>query len=211
MQAQPWSNKLKQSEHLPIKGNSAFIFTHKPSNWELYKFIIEGDDKRKKAIEKPILLPLFTSLRITGGCNGVRDGVKPDPSIAIAKANQEGLTVLHPNQYDYLRLYPARTGTYHTDIWTKIDVLGGQCVFEFDHEGFANWRRELVVKGIIKPPHKHFVQLLQMSRQRAIDRLALDQHIPERALKLKQKQEDIRAIMDFKERLLKDGIEVYKF
>ena len=211
MQSQPWSNQIKQSEHLPLRGNSAFIFTHNPSNWEMYRFIIENEDKRKKPVEHAVLLPLFTSLRVTGGVNGVRDGGKPDPSIAIAKATQNGITVLHPNQYDYLRLYKARSGTYHTDIWTKIEVLGGQCVFEFDHEAFAYWRLDLILKGTIKPPHKHFIQLLQMGRQRSIDRLALDQHIPERALKLKQKQEDIRALMDFKERLENVGLEVYNF
>ena len=211
MQAQPWSNKIKQNEHLPLRGNSAFIFTHSPNNWELYRFTIENEDKRKKATEYAVLLPLFTSLSVTGGVNGVRDGARPDPSVAVAKATQNGLTVLHPNQYDYLRLYPARTGTYHTDIWTKIEVLGGQCVFEFDHEAFAYWRLELIKNGTIKPPHRHFVQLLQMSRQRSIDRLALDQHIPERALKLKRKQDDMRAIMDFKERLEAVGLEVYNF
>ena len=210
MQAQPWSNQILQNETLPLTSNSAFLYLHNPKNWELYYYNVPTTTKRKKTQKKPILLPSFSALQITGGVNGVRDGARPDPSVAIAKYRRSGVTVILPEDHDYIRVYKGRRGNYHTDKWTKITVLGGECIFEFDHDGFAKFRIDLIKKNVIDLPHNHFIQLLQMELQRSVDRLALDQHIPERAIKLKKKQQDLAAIIEFKNLLKEKGIKAYE-
>jgi len=209
MNSQPWSNQIQKDKTLPIKGNSAFYFVHNPKNWEMYEFDISPQDKRKKADKLPLLLPSFSTLRITAGVNGVRDSGRPDPSIAVAKLQQDGMTVINPNDHDYLRLYPARGGTFYADKWTSIQILANEAIFEFDHDGFAEFRRHLILNGTIATPHKHFIQLLQISKQRSIDRIAMDQHIPERAIQLKKRQRDIRLLLEFKSRLESLGLDAY--
>ena len=51
MKSQPWANKIKKEECLPLRANSPFIFMHNPNNWELYRFKVENEDKRKKGKE----------------------------------------------------------------------------------------------------------------------------------------------------------------
>ena len=210
MKSQPWSNQVKKDERLPIRKNSPFYFVHNPKNWEMYFFKTSPIDKRKKEEDIPLLLPSFSTLRLTRGANGVRDGGRPDGSIPVSKLKDQGLTVLHPNDFDYLRLFPCLNGTYHTDKWTEIQVLGNEPIFEFDHDSFAEFRRMLIINGHIKKPHKHFIQLMQISKQRSIDRIAMDQHIPERAIQLKKRQSDMKALLSFSDRLKKLGVKAYE-
>jgi len=209
MKSQPWSNKIKAEERLPIRANSPYHFMHSPRNWERYEFKLQKDDKRKKPESIHLLLPSFSTMRLTAGVNGVRDGARPDAGLAIANANQKGIKILHANEYDYLRMYPARGGHYYTDKWTSIQVLGRDVIFDFDHNAFAEFRRKLILDGKIDLPHKHFIQILKIRKQRAIDRIAQDQHIPERAIQLKARQNEIRAIIEFESRLNKLGIDAY--
>tara|TARA_R100000406_G_scaffold11227_1_gene7228 strand:+ start:11688 stop:12329 length:642 start_codon:yes stop_codon:yes gene_type:complete len=210
MNSQPWSNQVKNRESLPVASNSPYYFIHNVKNWEMYEFEFEFEDKRKKPDIVPLLLPMFTTLRITGGVNGVKDGKHPDPSIALAKMQNNGFTVLNPRDYDYLRMYPARGGSYHTDKWTSVQVIGNEPIFEFDHKGFAEFRRALILEGKIKLPHKHFIQLMKIRKQRSIDRIAQDQHIPERAIQLRKRQKQIQDLIAFESRLQKLGLSAYE-
>ena len=209
MKSQPWSNQIKAEERLPIKANSPYHFTHSPRNWERYEFKLQPDDKRKKPESIHLLLPSFSTLRLTAGTNGVRDGRRPDPTLAISNLSEKGLKIIHATEYDYLRMYPARGGSFYSDKWTSIQVLGRDVIFDFDHDGFAEFRRKLILDGIIDLPHKHFIQLLKIRKQRAIDRIAQDQHIPERAIQLRARQAEIKAIIEFETRLNKLGLEAY--
>ena len=210
MKSQPWSNQVKSRETLPVAANSPYYFLHNVKNWEMYEFQLEPDGKRKKADVLPLLLPSFSTLRITGGVNGVRDGKNPDPSIAIAKMQNEGIQVFNPREFDYLRMFPARGGSYHTDKWTSVQVIGNEAIFEFDHKGFAEFRRDLILSLKIKLPHKHFIQLMKIGKQRSIDRIAQDQHIPERAIQLRKRQKEIQDLISFETRLQKLGVQAYE-
>jgi hypothetical protein len=209
MKSQPWSNKIKAEERLPIRANSPFHFTHSPRNWERYEFKLQPNDKRKKAESIHLLLPSFSTLRLTMGVNGVRGGARPDAGLAISNLKDKGMKILDAADYDYLRMYPARGGSYYSDKWTTVQVLGRDVIFDFNHEGFADFRRKLILDGKIDLPHKHFIQLLKIRKQRAIDRIAQDQHIPERAIQLRARQAEIRAIIEFETRLNKLGIDAY--
>lgn len=209
MKSQPWSNQIKADERLPIKANSPYHFVHNVRNWERYEFKLQADDKRKKPESIHLLLPSFSTMRLTAGVNGVRQGARPDAGFAIASIQEGGAKVLHASNYDYLRMYPARGGHYYTDKWTSLQVLGRDVIFDFDHDGFANFRRNLILDGQIDLPHKHFIQLLKIRKQRSIDRIAQDQHIPERAIQLKARQNEIRAIIEFETRLNNLGVKAY--
>lgn len=209
MKSQPWSNKIKAEKRLPIRANSPYHFTHSPRNWERYEFKLQPNDKRKKTESIHLLLPSFSTLRLTMGVNGVRGGTRADAGLAIANLEDKGMKILNAHDYDYLRMYPARGGNYYSDKWTSVQVLGRDVIFDFDHEGFADFRRNLILEGKIDLPHKHFIQLLKIRKQRAIDRIAQDQHIPERAIQLRARQAEIRAIIEFETRLKKLGLEAY--
>jgi len=203
--AQPWSENKATRQVLPLKRNSRFFFIHNPKNWELYRF-----ERGKKIIK--CLLPSFSSLRVTAGTNGIREnGAAPDSAVTRTRYNDQGVKVLNPNDHDYLRVYECRKGAYYTDKWTKIEIIGNTPVFTYDHAGFAEFRRELVLNGHIKPPHPAFMKLMLINTQRIIDKYSLDQHIPERAIKLKAKQEDYKAIKDFQSLLAKEGVNCYEF
>jgi len=204
-EAQPWTQNKATRKVLPLKRNSRFFFIHNPKNWELYRF-----KRGKKTVN--CLLPSFSSLRVTAGTNGIREnGAAPDSAVTRTRYNDQGVKVLNPVEHDYLRVYECHKGSYYTDKWTKIEIIGNTPIFSYDHEGFAEFRRNLVLDGHIKLPHEAFMKLMLINTQRLIDKYALDQHIPERAIKLKARQEDFKAIKDFQALLKDQGVKCYDF
>ena len=204
--AQPWSPKNhSQSTLLPLKSNSRFFWTHNPKNWDLFHFT-----RGKKMI--PCLLPSLGNLPVVAGTNGIQqNGRLADSSHTRTVLADRGLTVLNPAEHDYLCVYQCKNGSYYADKWTKIEVIAGTPVFTYDHEGLAEFRRHLVLDGHIKPPHEAFIKLMLINAQRIIDKYSLDQHIPERALKMKAKQEDYKSIKSFMALLSKEGVKCYDF
>jgi len=185
--AQPWQQQQQASIVLPARSNNRFFYKHHPKNWELYYFDIEDTtSKTKKMTKKAIWLPDLQSHHETPGVNGTR-GYKANPDSAMTRVRLQdnGITVLHPSQHDYLRSYPAKGGQYWTSKFNHLESLGGELVITFNHADFAQWRLELMQSGALRIPHKQFLQRKQAEIQRRIERHTRSQHIPEVAAKLK--------------------------
>jgi hypothetical protein len=184
--AQPWQQQQQASVVIPTRSNNRFFYKHHPKNWVLYYFetqVMTG--KAKKTIKKPVWLPDLQAHHETPGVNGSR-GYKnnPDSGMTRTRLLDKGISVLHPNQHDYLRSYPARGGQYWSTKFANLENLGGELIITFDDEAFAHWRLELMQKGALRVPHKQFLQRKQAEIQRRIERHTRSQHIPEIAAKL---------------------------
>ena len=206
--SQPWQQKRETNNRLNIRANSRFLWMHHPKNWELVSFD-EQTEKGKKTVN--LLLPSFTSLVATDGVNEVRtNGKRPDDSVARARFQNEGLTILDPIQYDYLVTYPAKSGTYYTDKFEILESIGGTIVKDYDRKAFNNFRRNLMKKKVFKLPHSHFIKLMIVDNRRSIDKYIKDQHIPENAVRLLRHQNIDKNLKFAIKQVERKGYSVYE-
>lgn len=193
--AQPWEQKADVQTRIPKKANSRFFFAHNPENWELK--MIEGysmaEDGKRKKNKIPMLLPILSSIHEVAGVNGTRAvGSRIDSSIMRTNLLDQGWTILDPVQHDYLRVYPAHKGNYHTSKWIRLEKIGRRVIEHFDADSFDEWRISLMKSGSLPAPHPQIASLRLISMNRAMSRLERDQHIPEIANRLKTKQLDLK-------------------
>lgn len=211
--AQPWQEKREQETRIPIKANTRFFFAHFAENWELHVFTKstrDGESKKSKRVELPMLLPLLSSIPEQAGVNGCRViGGRLDSSIMKAQMIESGWQILEPTRIDYLRTYPATRGTYYTSKWTKLERVGSRMLTTFQHDEYNNWRRELMLSQTISLPHPQIVRLLLIDQNREITKLEQSQHIPEIATRLKMSQKKYADINKAIDRLEKLGPDCY--
>ena len=184
--AQPWQTTAKQQVTLPTRSNNRFFYKHHPKNWELHYFETEEKTgKTTKTVRKAVWLPELHVHHETPGVNGTRGfSNNPDSGLTRTRLVDKGWTIINPAQHDYLRKYPARRGSYWADKFTTLENIGGELVKSYRHDLFADWRLELMQKGVLQLPHKTFIQRQMMDVQRRIERHTRNQHIPEIAAKL---------------------------
>lgn len=211
--SQPWEERTQTETRLPKRANSRFVFAHNPENWELkmYPATIETDEGKRKKQSIPVLLPVLTSLPETPGVNATRAvGKRLDSSTMRARMQDIGWTLLDASKHDYMRVYPANRGNYHTTKYIRFEQIGRRIIEHFDHEKFDDWRLSLVRDGHINPPHPQIASLMLISMNRAMSRLERDQHIPEVASRLKSKQEKYKNTKKAIDRLEKYGAKAYE-
>lgn len=211
--SQPWEEKTQTQIRIPKQGNSRFLFAHNPENWELkmYQSTQQNEDGRKKKQLIPILLPLLSSIPETPGVNGTRAvGKRIDSSTMRARLQDVGWTLLDASRHDYMRVYPAMRGNYHTTKWTRIEKIGRRVIEHFDQEEFDAWRLSLMAEGHLSPPHPQIASLMLIEMDRAMSRLERDQHIPEVASRLKGKQEQYRNTKKAIDRISRMGAKSYE-
>lgn len=193
--AQPWEQKTEVQTRIPKKANSRFFFAHNPENWELkmiegYSMTEEGKRKKQKT---PMLLPVLSSIHEVPGVNGTRAvGSRIDSSIMRTNLLDQGWTIIDPIKHDYIRVYPAHKGNYHTSKWIRLEKVGRRVIEHFDADSFDEWRIEIMKSGVLNPPHPQIASLRLISMNRAMSRLERDQHIPEIANRLKTKQVELK-------------------
>ena len=211
--SQPWMREREKSDRLNIRANSRFLWMHHPKNWELVTFKQKTVYKegKSKDVTKHLFLPIFTPLRCVAGVNEVRsNGSFHDDSVAKAKYQNEGLTILDPEKFDYLVTYPAKNGTYYTDRFEILESVGSAIVKDYDREGFNQFRIDLMKNQVLNIPHKHFIRMLLIDNRRSIDKYIKDQHIPEHAVRLKKHQEFDKNVKTALKELEKKGYLVYE-
>lgn len=195
-----WSNKQASQKKLPIKSNSQFIYIHNPQNWELV--YIDGEKK-----SKAVLLPELSVLRLTAGVNLVR---KNNSNVAIANVQSQGSTIIDPEKYDYIRVYPCTNGNRYEDSFVSFENLGGSLIRNYDTDGFNQFRCSLMRDGVITPPHEHFIKIMINDNQKLIDKYSQLQHNPNHEALYKkaiQKDKDLKQV---KQALKKDGVKIYE-
>ena len=178
--SQPWEEKTQVQTRIPKKANSRFLFAHNPENWELKVF------------------DTYTT---------TTDGKKKKEKIPLLLP--KGWTLLDPVKHDYMRVYPAHKGNYHTSKWIRLEKVGRRVIEHFDQDGFDQWRLSLMREGAINPPHPQIAGLRLIGMNRALSRLERDQHIPEVANRLKSKQEELRLTKKAIKRVEDLGVGAY--
>ena len=174
--AYPWAEAKQNTKRLRMKSNRPFIYMHHPKNWELV-YIDGGSEKKKKT--KPILVPQFSVLRVEAGINNCRaSGGTVQTSIAIAKAQERGFTIIPPGQHDYIKIYPAIKGKFYSDVFTEFEQYGTSLITNFNNDLFNKFRVKLVREEIIRLPHAHFVRVLQAENNKLINKYSQLQHNP---------------------------------
>lgn len=209
--AQPWSTQAATQTRLPLKSNPRYFFAHNPENWELRLFdTIHSTDDTKKKKQVAILLPTLSSIPEVPGVNSTKQiGNHIDSSVMRTHLQDNGWTILDANKHDYMRIYPAQKGNYHTSRWTSFEKVGNRIIQKFDADGYDQWRLELMQKGVINPPHPEIASLKLIKMDRAMSRLERDQHIPEVSARLKTKQTEYRQIKAAIQRVQDKGVHAY--
>ena len=199
----PWSSVQAEKQRLKVKKNSSFVYMHNPKNWELQHI-----QKGKKTL--PVLLPKLSTLRFTAGVNLVRaNGKAVNTGVAIANAQDMGFTIIDPNRFDYIRVYPCLNGKRYEDAFTEFEQLGGSLIQSFNHDKYREFRVQLMREGVLNLPHEHFIKLMIQENAKILNKYAQLQHNPNHEAlyqKALQKDKDLKQAL---EDLKKEGVEVY--
>ena len=209
--AQPWSTQAATQTRLPLKSNPRYFLAHNPENWELRLFekTTTEETKRKKQLV-PVLLPILSSIPEVAGVNGTKQiGSHIDSGIMRTHLMDNGWTILDAGKHDYMRVYPAQKGNYHTSKWISFEKVGRRIIQKFDSDGYDDWRLELMQRGAISPPHPEIASLKLIKMDRAMSRLERDQHIPEVSARLKNKQVQYKQIKAAIQRVEQQGVNAY--
>ena len=196
--AQPWQENEKRREVIPTTSNDQWFYAHHPFNWELdhVKKPVKG-----RKVAAPVLVPRLKTVPHMPGVNGVRDN--GDISLLNAKLTKQGYTIIDPREHDYLRIYPARGGNFHSSKFVKMESLAGRLIQSFQHAEFLAFRLGLVASGRIDLPHDHVIKLMLLDQQEKINRMERDQLKPDIKAKMGieiQKLKDLeKAIADIRE------------
>ena len=204
---QPWQKRQVNRTRLPIKGNSMFIYTHYPENWELITMITK---KGKTESKKDYWVPVLNCIRLTAGVNGVQmNGRHLDTSVARAQLTEDGHTILEPEEHDYIRVYPAIKGNYYSNRFTKIEQIGKRIIETFNHDDYNLWRIKLVKDGYISIPHPLLLKDVIEQQQKILNRKGNKVHIPEQKRQMDiitQKIEDMKIAIT---ELEQNGVKCY--
>lgn len=210
--AQPWQEQQAAKAVLPIRRNYSYFFAHNPKNWEFVYFDIEvKSGKTTKKISKGYWIPQLSSIHEIPGVNGCRDMGRgqTDSSVMRARMVDSGWSILHPQQHDYLRIYPARGGSYHSSRFEKLEDLAGTLVKDFQRDEFNLWRLELVKNKSLSLPHHTILKRLMLDLTEQINRKVRHQHIPE----IKEQIDNLQRISKDMSAAIDDvknkGIEAY--
>lgn len=207
--AQPWTaSKRSATARLPTLANPSFIYMHHPANWDLHIMEVQNG---KKTTKKPIWIPGLTRLKERPGVNNVR-GTLNNPDSAISRTNfqDKGFIILHPRDHDYLRIYPAIDGVYHTLKWMKLETLAGELIQELDKEEFLKWKISLVKEGYINLPHKHILKKKLLEQKDLIRIHQSKPHLPHAVAMSKESQEFLDYMKTATEAVETQGLNYYE-
>jgi hypothetical protein len=171
IQPQPFIGHQNQqaANRLPIPGNAPFYLTHHPVCWELVE---EG--------KKLHWLPMLSKLHEIPGVQGVQGirGGGADSTHAQARAMKQGKTILSWD-LGYMSRYPAQGGYYYCIRWAAPKKLGRKVLSKLDQKGWNEFRRNLIVQGIINPMDEDLIPIFINEQSRSLENLYKQQHIPE--------------------------------
>lgn len=191
---QPWQKRQQNRTRLPVRGNSMFIYTHYPQNWEMITITTK---KGKTESKKDYWVPVLNCIRLTAGVNGVQmNGKHLDTSVARAQLVDAGHTILEPEEHDYIRVYPAHKGPYYSNRFTKIEQVGKRIMETFNHDDFNLWRVKLMKEKFINLPHPLLLKEVIEENQKVLNRKGNKIHIPEQQRQMNiitQKIEDMKT------------------
>ena len=166
-----WTGAKKNDDMPRITeySNEPFYLMHNPLQWEL----IATDDGFE-------WLPCFSQLNEGAGVNGVvqtRNGV--DSSHARVKFMEKGFQILD-REFGYITRYPTKHGGwYYSLIWDVPKIIANQTFWNHDSSGYNQFRKNLVLTGVIERPEPEVIELKIRQIDRRIDRRLKNQHIPE--------------------------------
>jgi hypothetical protein len=178
--------RTELDKKLKLPTNHDFYLMHHPNGWRL--------EKTSRGWE---VLPVLKDLVLAGGINTVELTEKgPDSGAARTKLRDRGWTMLE-DQDEYRVVVDVAGGRAHRLIWDRIFRFpDGDFEVQFDHEGYADWRRSLVEEGRIDPPRPKVLATLRARLERRLGRRSQQLHIPTRAAAQEADQERLEALED---------------
>jgi len=211
---QPWAPiQSTQQELLPEQPNHPFFYKWHPSNWSFNYFDIDTSKGKKEKVEKiGVFVPNIRLERIIPGVNGIHqiNGERGNAGSRIGNLQQKGWVYLDPGKYQYVHQYQVRGGRYHCPKWQSLRVVGNRVIKSFDRDAFLKWSISLILDGTLAPVEPHFWELETLTHQKAVNRMANSQHIPEIKVKIDEHYKIRADMLSFIESFTEKGLEVYR-
>lgn len=199
-----WSNTIETNKRLRLEIKERFMYFHNPRNWELAEF---KDGKKTYHL----LLPVLNQMILEAGVNGVRSfGKSIDYNLAITNLQQDGCTVLDPSKIDYMVAYDVIGGKHYTDKFTIVEEIAGNVILSYNHEAFNDFRRKLIVDGIIDLPHDHFVRLILRRNNSLLNRLSGQLHNPSSKARYEKAELYSKQVKQASDLIKKQGVKAYE-
>ena len=203
--AQPWTSSASNKQNrLNIRSNSMFFYAHHPKNWS----IVQLEDGKKT---KWIWLPKLNKIPETAGVNLVRgEQGATDSTLAQTVLIQRGFTILHPSKHDYVRIYPAIRGKYHTTKFVKLENLAGEIIKKNNTKELNEWLCSLVAKGVIDLPHPHMTQKIMNTQLQLINMHTNRQYLPLAKEEMTNAETLYKGMQEATEAVKKQGVKYYE-
>lgn len=162
---------------LPEWGKPDFYLMHYPTAWEAVE-VSPGEYE---------WLPKLKPLLLQPGVNGVRAlrGGGTDDSAARMNFMDRGWKILS-RDLGYVVRYPARRGHSHYARWDIPHVMGNRVIVRRDDEEYNEFRRDLVLNGVLEAPEPEALELILEDMGTRINRNAQQIHLPTVAAKVEK-------------------------
>ena len=203
--AQPWAAANNNTQNrLRIKANDFFFFMHHPTSWIAREI---GTGKKKKWI----WLPKLNKFIEKPGVNNIRGQVgATDSSLARTQFQDQGFTILHPSKHDYMRIYPAIKGKYHTTKFFTLENLAGEIIFKEKTEELETWLCSLISGGTLEPPHEHIMKRIMHKQQELINMHVNKSHLPLQKGQLSEAETLLQGMQAATDGIMKEGKSYYE-
>ena len=203
--AQPWTaSRNNASNRLKIRSNDMFFYAHHPKNWSCVQL---PDGKKTKWI----WLPKLNKIPETAGVNLVRgEQGATDSTLAQTTFIQRGFTVLNPAKIDYVRVYPAIGGRYHTTKFMKLENLAGEVIKKNDAAAMNEWLCKLIADGHIDPPHPHMTKKIMNMQEQLITMHTNKQYLPLAKAEMSAAEQLLEGMKEATAAVQKHGVKYYE-
>lgn len=162
---------------LPGHPRPDFYMMHHPHSWEPVE-VATGDWE---------WLPKLKQLLLKPGVNGVRTnpGGGIDDSQARINFQDRGWTVL-PRDLGYVVRYQCQGGKTYYPLWDVPHKMGNRVVVRYNPEAYNEFRRGLVLDGVVNPPEPEALEIVLDDLQHRVNRNAVNIHVPTVAAQVKK-------------------------
>ena len=156
-------------------------------------------------------MPKLNKIPETAGVNLVRgEQGATDSTLAQTTFIQRGFTVLNPAKIDYVRVYPAIGGRYHTTKFMKLENLAGEVIKKNDTAAMNEWLCKLIADGHIEPPHPHMTKKIMNMQEQLITMHTNKQYLPLAKAEMSAAEQLLEGMKEATAAVQKHGVKYYE-
>ena len=106
--------------------------------------------------------------------------------------------------------YPVHGGYHYCTKFLQVEEVAGTVITTFDQSAFNEFKRNLMLQGVIELPHEHFTRLILHRNKNKINRLSNQLHNPSSKARYEEAIEFEKQVKQARDQIKKHGVKAYE-